>query len=102
MAYQSKDGVDHSKSYWKVSSIQINTTFKTATIQFLGFKDQAARDAGKQSVGIKTYSIQSDSYDLYYSPEILATKDPMQSSYQLATSTQEKSGVSFFDGAAIV
>ena len=37
-------------SYWKVAEMHVNWHYKTATVILWGFKDQAAREAGKAPV----------------------------------------------------
>lgn len=104
--YSDQFGNTYSESYWRVVQINISIVDKNSLIVFYGYKDQATRSAGKQSIGQKTYTISGDVFDTLYATH-LAPNGPnlMQLAYQHATSTLDTPSlenpeelVSFFEG----
>lgn len=102
MAYSSADGVDHQASYWRPNIINLAVHQKVASINFIGYKDEAARIAGKNPVGSKSYTVKGTDYDTYFSSAVLDQYNPIASSYAFATNTLDTNGVSFFNGAESV
>lgn len=99
---------DHNESYWRLVQATINIPDKSAQLVFYGYKDAAARQAGKLPVGAKQYTILGETFDQYYrqhlepgGPNIAAM------AYAYAMNKLDMAGpnntfCSFFDGATDV
>lgn len=55
------------EEYWKNFHIQINAAHKTVLVEAIGYKDEAARTAGKDSSGHRERAeISGEDYDTWY------------------------------------
>jgi hypothetical protein len=113
MEFISDDGVEHTESYWIIVQSNINKIDKNANFTFYGYHNKAARDAKKQNIGSKNYSLSSDEFDTYLGTSALNPegKNPYEAAYAYANATlegqapaegEEDTRVSFFDGATEV
>jgi hypothetical protein len=99
MTYESKDGVTHNKSYWRVVHIQLDVKQKKAIINLEAHTNKKARDEQKAAISEKMYVITGDTFDNYFAANKLSNKDPYAQGYKVATDTLDTNNKSFFDGA---
>jgi hypothetical protein len=99
MQYETGDGVTHNKSYWRPVAVHIFLDLKRAIIEFQGHTNKAARNAGKSPISNKSYIVDGDMFDNYFTANKLANKDPYAMSYKLAVEVLDTNSKSFFEGA---
>lgn len=58
----------YNSSYWRVTAINVDLNRKVSTFLFTGYKDQQARNDGKQAIpgGSKSYTIAGSLFDSWY------------------------------------
>jgi hypothetical protein len=54
------------ETYWRITEIRIGLISSHANCYFTGYKDKAARDAGKQSIGVKEYAVNGEEFKKFY------------------------------------
>lgn len=67
MTFIDQYGNQHQRSYWRLVQCNISVPDKSALLVFYGYKDKAARDAAKQPVAAKQYSVMGETFDACYS-----------------------------------
>ncbi|MFO0821528.1 MAG: hypothetical protein U0792_00025 [Gemmataceae bacterium] len=67
MTFTDQFGNQYEESYWRLVQCNISVPDKSTFLVFYGYKDKAARDASKQPVAAKQYSIVGELFDTYYS-----------------------------------
>ncbi len=102
MSYEDAQGTTHATSYWVPVQISINILSFTGRVQFAGFKDAAAKLAGKAAVGFKGYDISAADFATYFAGAIAGNGSLVTKFYLLADERLDTNGVSFFNGASDV
>ena len=97
---------DYSESYWFPVDLRINKLAKYAQFTFHGFKNKLARNSSKPNIGSKSYYVNVDKFDNYFSIEKIegVGKNIFTQCYQFAIDTKDTKidgliGKSFFEGA---
>lgn len=111
-------GNSYANSYWYIGRVTIDKYNNGGTLHFLGFKDKAARDSGKQPVGEKLYNVQGETFQAYLT-SLITGQNALALGYEIALNEKEilvldengnnilnedgtNKKVSFFDGATQV
>lgn len=113
MSYTAADGTTHATSYWAIVQVNISLIEQQATLVFYGYKDAAARVAGKAAVGEKKYTIPTPEFISYFTGVVAGNDKLLTKAYLYATEAQdvvvsidEETGettyTSFFAGASDV
>lgn len=89
-SYEDQYGNSYTDSYWRIVQINVGVADRTANIVFYGYKDAASREANKQSIGSKSYSVSGAVFDQMMAQH-LADKGPniMALAYQYAKKTKD-------------
>lgn len=83
MSYTDDKGNFYPQAYFRPVQINMGIADKSAYVVFYGYKDAAARQAGKALCVQKIYSISNEKYADYFSPIALDTLNPIKQSYKL-------------------
>jgi hypothetical protein len=113
MEFTAADGTTHASSYWTIAQVNVSLIQRQATIVFYGYKDAAARLAGKQAVGEKKYAIPTPAFIAYFTGVVAGNDQLLNKAYQYAVETEdvvdtvdpetgETTYKSFFEGASDV
>lgn len=109
-AFEDATGTQHDKCYWRLVQFNIGVADRNAKATFYGYKDQAARQAGKHPLpgAVKEYSVSGAEFDALMAKHLQAGgENVMKISYDYATAKKDvvpdpskpDDKVSFFDGA---
>lgn len=109
MRFEDQFGNVLEQSYWRLVQCNLGIADRSAMVQFYGYRDEATRRAGKQSIGQKSYSVSGETFDKLMQ-EHLTPGGPniMQLAYKIANETKDVAAptpedkdrkVSFFEGA---
>lgn len=99
MAWADERGNSYAASYWNIMAVAISPMEKEVQIIFRGYRNDAARQAKKEPVGIFRLSVPASKFDDYFSlAQIEGTgKNALKQCYAYATAED-----SFFSGASDV
>lgn len=76
-------------TYWRITEIHISLTNVYAHCYFSGYKDKAARDAGKQVVGTKEYLINGEEFAKFYTKTMSKELNLAEIFYSIAKTRKE-------------
>lgn len=108
MSYTDNYGDEFAESYWRCVQVNLCKEDKTGNIVFYGFENEAKK--GKRIIGSKSYAINGEAYDEYFSADIIDPEgvNHIKKAYDYADSVLDKDSgevdadgnpvmVSFFD-----
>ena len=92
------------ESYWYPASIVIDKKSNSGSISFHGFKDQTARDTGKNHITERNYFVTGDLFSEYLTALFSGKENALSIAYRVALESKDvmdNSGnlISFFEYA---
>ena len=110
MPYSDVRGNAYAASYWYLSQINIVVPARSATLTYLGFKDQPSQASGLQAVGSHQYKIGRQAFAAFLSQFLASSGTPAIAALNAyAAATQDTPDpnnpgqlISFFAGATPV
>lgn len=116
MSYTAADGITSVTSYWVVAQTNFDWINNICQITFNGYKDSAAKDAKKEVIGQKIYTISGTDFITFFAAAALdgVGKNPLANSYNMVSAFRDTGAVldstgkvvtpavSFFSGAVDV
>lgn len=90
VTYDSGGSESYPFSYWRVSALSIQKERRSAEILFLGFPSAALK--GARSIGSRSYVINGEVFDVWFSPAALAQagKSPYAQAYLYADQCRDQ------------
>jgi len=77
-------------SYWRVTVTSLDFNAKSATLVVLGYVDQASRQADKIHLDSRTFNIDDEVFDQYFSiTELNENTNPVKQAYLYIKTTTE-------------
>lgn len=77
MTFEDPLGNQYQSSYWSIQFFAFDKGARTARLLLYGYKDAAARTAGKQPVGQKEYVVSGDDFDRLFAAQKQANPKPL-------------------------
>lgn len=111
------NGTSYPESYWKITKLHVDVLNRYAEFGLTGYKDVAARQSGKDSIGFRQIIVQQGDFDVAFTEVTMKTKNPQEVGYNacalikdipdgdeiidqgLPTERTQPKFRSFFDGA---
>jgi hypothetical protein len=77
MAFGDQHGNTYQTSYWSLQFFAFDKGARTARLLLYGYKDAAARAAGKQPIGQKEYVVSGTDFDNLFAAQKQANPKPL-------------------------
>lgn len=106
-AFTHDTGAEFAKSYWRVAAVTINKDQRFAEVVFTGFVSKETCEAGKPSIGSRTFVVRDEQFDAGLAALLANNVNPLSLAYQVALSVKDVEGengelISFFESAESV
>jgi len=82
--YIHPNGSEYPESYWRITMLFVDMKKHYARYEFTGYKDQAARLAGKEPIGVRLIEIVGEDFDAGFQEVTLKNKNPQEIGYDYA------------------
>lgn len=89
MAFTDASGVEHPEAYFRPVQVNIGVADENANLVFYGYRDAAAREAGRAPIGVHSYALGGEQYRQGYAALIAGQINPVALCYHVATTTAD-------------
>lgn len=83
--YTHSNGTAYPESYWRITQLVVDVPNLYAKFVFTGYKDEAARLAGKEPIGEKTIHLTGETFATYFAEVTGKVKNPQEVGYEYCT-----------------
>jgi hypothetical protein len=77
MSFEDPSGNTYQTSYWSIQFFAFDKGVRTARLLLYGYRDAAARTAGKQPIGQKEYVVAGDDFDRLFASQKQTNPKPL-------------------------
>lgn len=94
---ETSDGVTHASSHWVLGELSLDYIGRKASLRFFGYKDVAAKTAGKTRIGEQFFQISGATFESYFGNTAQGSKTPESAATEYALTQSAFSGATQVD-----
>ena len=83
------NGTVYPSSYWRITKLEVDVPRAYALFVFSGYKDQAARQAGKAIIGVRKITIEGSDFLKHFNEVTSKAKNPQEVGYEYCSKVKD-------------